>query len=249
MASVALQGVWRSLRVYHGAEAPRAAMDALYARFIKPSDLAFDIGAHVGDRVSSFRRLGARVVALEPQPLLQRALHLIHGRDPAVILVPAAVAAERGLSTLHVNTRNPTVSTLSSAFLVEADGAEGWQGQSWDTTLTVPVVTLDRLIATFGPPAFIKIDIEGYEDEALRGLTQPVPALSFEFTTIARDVAQRCLEMLMSLGDYRFDVALGESQTLTFGRWITAAEMSKYLELLPHAANSGDVYAVLSPNA
>lgn len=249
MASVALQGVWRSLRVYHGAEAPRAAMDALYARFIKPSDLAFDIGAHVGDRVSSFRRLGARVVALEPQPLLQRALHLIHGRDPAVILVPVAVAAERGLSTLHVNTRNPTVSTLSSAFLVEADGAEGWQGQSWDTTLTVPVVTLDRLIATFGPPAFIKIDIEGYEDEALRGLTQPVPALSFEFTTIARDVAQRCLEMLMSLGDYRFDVALGESQTLTFGRWITAAEMSKYLELLPHAANSGDVYVVLSPNA
>lgn len=249
MASVALQGVWRSLRVYHGAEAPRVAMDALYARFIKPGDLAFDIGAHVGDRVSSFRRLGARVVALEPQPLLQRALHLIHGRDPAVILVPVAVAAERGLSTLHVNTRNPTVSTLSSAFLVEADGAEGWQGQSWDTTLTVPVVTLDRLIATFGPPAFIKIDIEGYEDEALRGLTQPVPALSFEFTTIARDVAQRCLEMLMSLGDYRFDVALGESQTLTFGRWITAAEMSKYLELLPHAANSGDVYAVLSPNA
>ena len=249
MASVALQGVWRSLRVYHGAEAPRVAMDALYARFIKPSDLAFDIGAHVGDRVSSFRRLGARVVALEPQPLLQRALHLIHGRDPAVILVPVAVAAERGLSTLHVNTRNPTVSTLSSAFLVEADGAEGWQGQSWDTTLTVPVVTLDRLIATFGPPAFIKIDIEGYEDEALRGLTQPVPALSFEFTTIARDVAQRCLEMLMSLGDYRFDVALGESQTLTFGRWITAAEMSKYLELLPHAANSGDVYVVLSPNA
>ena len=249
MASVALQGVWRSLRVYHGAEAPRAAMDALYARFIKPGDLAFDIGAHVGDRVSSFRRLGARVVALEPQPLLQRALHLIHGRDPAVILVPVAVAAERGLSTLHVNTRNPTVSTLSSAFLVEADGAEGWQGQSWDATMTVPVVTLDRLIATFGPPAFIKIDIEGYEDEALRGLTQPVPALSFEFTTIARDVAQRCLEMLMSLGDYRFDVALGESQTLTFGRWITAAEMSKYLELLPHAANSGDVYAVLSPNA
>ena len=249
MASVALQGVWRSLRVYHGAEAPRVAMDALYARFIQSGDLAFDIGAHVGARVASFRRLGARVVALEPQPLLQRALHLIHGRDPAVILVPVAVAAERGLSTLHVNTRNPTVSTLSSAFLVEADGAEGWQGQSWDTTLTVPVVTLDRLIATFGPPAFIKIDIEGYEDEALRGLTQPVPALSFEFTTIARDVAQRCLEMLMSLGDYRFDVALGESQTLTFGRWITAAEMSKYLELLPHAANSGDVYAVLSPNA
>ena len=30
----------------------------------RPGDLVFDIGAHVGDRVSSFRRLGARVVAL-----------------------------------------------------------------------------------------------------------------------------------------------------------------------------------------
>ena len=43
-------------------------MDALYARFLRAGDLAFDIGAHVGDRISSFRRLGARVVALEPQP-------------------------------------------------------------------------------------------------------------------------------------------------------------------------------------
>jgi membrane glycosyltransferase len=107
MTSEALKGVFRSLRVYHGASAPRAAMDALYGRFIKPGDLVFDVGAHVGDRISSFRRLGARVVALEPQPLLQRALHLIHGRDPAVILLPAAVAAEPGTSTLHIKRATP----------------------------------------------------------------------------------------------------------------------------------------------
>ena len=59
----------RSLAVYYGDPARDAAMDALYARFVKPGDLAFDIGSHVGDRIASFRRLGARVVALEPQPL------------------------------------------------------------------------------------------------------------------------------------------------------------------------------------
>lgn len=58
----------RSLRVYHGDHARKAAMDSLYARFLRAGDLAFDIGAHVGDRISSFRRLGASVVALEPQP-------------------------------------------------------------------------------------------------------------------------------------------------------------------------------------
>ena len=245
MISPALQGVFRSLRLYHGAAAPKAAMDELYAQFIKHGGLVFDIGAHVGDRISSFRRLGARVVALEPQPLLMRALRLIHGRDPSVMLIPAAAAATSGERTLHVNKRNPTVSTLSDAFLVEAIDALGWEGQQWDEAITIPAITLDKVIAMFGPPAFVKIDVEGYEDEVLAGLTQPVPALSFEFTTIARDVALRCFERMITLGDYGFDIALGESQTLTFNHWISAGEMAHHLSNLPHAANSGDVYAVL----
>ncbi len=48
-----------------------------YGEFVRPGDLAFDIGAHVGDRIGSFRRLGARVVAVEPQPALVRTLRLI----------------------------------------------------------------------------------------------------------------------------------------------------------------------------
>ena len=49
-------------------------MDALYRRFVGPGDLAFDIGSHVGDRIGAFRRLGARVIALEPQPDCVRVL-------------------------------------------------------------------------------------------------------------------------------------------------------------------------------
>ena len=82
------------------------------------------------------------------------------------------------------------------------------------------------------------------EDAVLDGLSTPLPALSFEFTTIARAVADRCLARLAALGPYRFDLALGESQTLT-GRWRDAPGMAAALAALPHAANSGDVYAVL----
>ncbi len=70
-------------------------MDALYRRFVRPDDLVFDIGAHVGDRVAAFRRLGARVVALEPQPGPMRALRLLHGRDPGVVLMAAAAGSMR----------------------------------------------------------------------------------------------------------------------------------------------------------
>ncbi len=249
MVSTSLEGVFRSLRLYHGPNAPAAAMDELYGRFIRPGDLVYDIGAHVGDRTSSFRRLGARVVSVEPQPLLHRVLRLIHGRDPAVMIVPAAVAAQSGTVALFANSKNPTVSTLSNAFMVEAAGAAGWEGQEWDQQISVPALTIDRLIAAFGPPSFIKIDVEGFEDEVLRGLTQPIPALSFEFTTIARDVARRCIATLSERGCYRFNIALGESQRLTFGDGITGSEMTHHLEHLPHAANSGDVYAVLAPDA
>ena len=109
----------------------------------------------------------------------------------------------------------------------------------------MPCTTLDALVAEHGTPAFAKIDVEGFEDTVLAGMIRPLPKLSFEFTTIQRDVALRCLDRLASLAPYAFDVALGESQVLTFDRWISKADMASHIAALPHAANSGDVYCVL----
>ena len=240
------KSVARSLRVYHGDHVRKVAMDSLYARFLRAGDLAFDIGAHVGDRISSFRRLGARVVALEPQPGPARALRLIHGRDPKVRLIEAACGDSAGTATLRINTANPTVSTLSGEFVDAAHNQDGWREQVWDRELTVPCTTLDALVAEHGLPAFIKIDVEGFEAHVLAGLSQTPPALSFEFTTIQRDVADACLDRLAALGPYRFNVALGESQALAFPEAVPAAAMAGYLRELPHDANSGDVYALLS---
>jgi hypothetical protein len=166
-----------------------------------------------------------------------------------VTILPLAAGARPGRITLKVNARNPTVSTASEAFIRSAEGAQGWEGQVWDRELEVEVTTLDDLIARYGEPAFVKIDVEGFEDRVLEGLSRPLPALSFEFTTIAREVAHRCLERLSALGRYRFDLALGESQKLELGRWVEAAEMAALVEALPHTANSGDVYALLDAGA
>ena len=226
------RAVGRSLRLYRGDPARAAALDALYRPFVPEGGLAFDIGAHVGDRTASFRRLGARVVALEPQPACFRALRLLHGQDVGVTLVRSAVGEANVLDgmqevRLAVNSANPTVSTASGDFVSAAAGAQGWEGQAWDAEVVVPCLDLDALIAAHGRPDFVKIDVEGYEDRVLAGLSIPVPALSFELTTIARDVAHRCLTRLAALGVYRFALSLGESARLEEPAWIEAAAMAK----------------------
>jgi FkbM family methyltransferase len=238
------RGVLRSLRIYYGGD--RTAMDALYRSFIRPGDLAFDIGAHVGDRIACFRRLSARVVALEPQPALARALRLMFGRDRDVTIEQAAIARAPGSVELMINVDNPTVSTASADFIIAAKDAAGWREQRWTKSISVPSTTLDALIARHGIPAFIKIDVEGFEAEALAGLSRPVAALSFEFTTIQRDVAQAAIARCEALGYDRFNAALGESQTFLHRHWIGTAELKRWLAALPHEANSGDIYARLS---
>ncbi len=235
--------VGRSLRVYHD-PARRPALDAFYGRFLKPGDIAFDVGAHVGDRALCFARLGARVVVVEPQPRLARALRLIlKGHD--AVLVQALVGEAPGQATLHLNTANPTVATASADFIAAAAGAPGWEGQSWDASLTLPVTTLDLLIAAHGEPAFLKIDIEGYEAVALAGLSCPVPALSFEFTTIQRDVAIVALRRCVALGYRNFNASLGESLVMAHPAALDAAALEAWLLALPMEANSGDIYAAL----
>jgi FkbM family methyltransferase len=235
------RGVLRSLGVYYGKKSRSAEKDALYRAFVKPGDLVFDVGAHVGDRVASFRRLGARVVAVEPQPALAFTLKALYGRDRNVTIEEKAVGRSPGTLKMKINVDNPTVSTASNRFIDAAKGAQGWEGQVWEKSIDVPVTTLDALIAAHGVPAFVKIDVEGFEEEALAGLTRPVAALSFEFTTIQREVARACLGRCATLGFARYNAAIGESQEL--GAWRSAEEIARWLSELPHAANSGDIYA------
>lgn len=240
------KAIGRSLRTYY-APGRAAALDAFHARFLGPGDLAFDIGAHVGDRAASFRRLGARVVAVEPQPRLHRVLRWLARGDAGVTLVAALVGAEAGEAVLRLNTANPTVATASEAFIAAADGAGGWEGQAWDMELTLPVTTFDALAAQYGWPDFAKIDVEGYEGAVLAGLSRPIRALSFEFTTIQRDVAQACLMRLSALGYHAFNACLGESMEFALPDPVNADAMGAWIKALPHAANSGDVYVTLEP--
>lgn len=240
MMFAAQWGLLRSFLMYYAIPGQYGRMRHFYRPFIQPGDLCFDIGAHLGNRIRVWLSLGARVVAVEPQPHLFRWLQRLYGRHPRVILLPTAVAAQPGTATLHISRRTPTVSTLSAAWIdtVQKDASFAWV--KWDKAVPVPVVTLDGLIEKYGRPAHCKIDIEGYELQALRGLTQPIPTLSFEHIPAVNELTQACLSHLAQLGYTQFNYTPGESHRFYFSNWLTAATMASQLNQLPHG--SGDVY-------
>lgn len=241
-------GLWRSWLVYRAIPWRGAQLRRFYRRFLPDGGLAFDVGAHAGNRVAAFRRLGARVVALEPQPDFVRLLQRRFGSDAQVTVLPVALGRAAGEAQLMTSVRTPTVSTLSTDFIERAGQAASFRGVRWSPGPRVPVQTLDGLIAQHGRPDFVKIDVEGFELDVLLGLSEPLPALSFEFLPAVRDVALACIDRVEVLAapqalTYRYAVSLGESQRLLQPQGLSADAMRAWLRALPADAASGDVHA------
>jgi FkbM family methyltransferase len=240
-------GIARSLVMYHGQPLKYRRMVHFYGRFLGPGDIGFDIGAHVGSRVRAWRRLGARVVAVEPQPDCLRILRLLFGRSASVDILPVAVGSAPGHARLAVSTATPTVSSMSTDWMSSVATDPSFSRVRWDTSVEVDVVTLDDLIARYGVPAFCKIDVEGFEVEVLQGLSQPLRALSFEYLPPAHEAALTALDLVERLGSYEYNYVPVETARFASSAWLSPAELLALLERIRPLGRSGDVYARLRP--
>ncbi|WP_034271646.1 FkbM family methyltransferase [Haloechinothrix halophila] len=242
------KGIARSLAMYHGVPGRRRRMVRFFGEFLGPGDVAFDVGAHVGSRVAAWRTLGARVIAVEPQPDCVRVLRLLYGRDPDVAIVPLAVGARPGRARMGISTATPTVSSLSTDWIESVRADRRFTRVRWDSSIDVAVMTLDDLIARHGEPAFCKIDVEGFEVDVLTGLSRPLRALSFEYLPPAHDAAIEALERVdrLGAGGYRYNYSPVETMRWASERWLDAEDLVRLLDRFRPLGRSGDVYARLA---
>ena len=238
-------GLARSILIYYGIPFRRRRLERFYAQFVGPGSLCFDIGAHVGSRIRCWRALGARVVAVEPQSNAFRFLACRYSSDADVTLVRCAIGRTAGVTTLHYSDLNPTVASVSNEWIERVATDPGFAGVRWNRRESVELRTLDELVAAHGRPDFLKIDVEGYEAEALAGLSTAVAALSFEYTPSAPDIAIACVDRLSALGEYRYNVSRGESHRLWLREWVDGSAIKALVAELPARAGSGDIYARL----
>lgn len=191
-----------------------------YTGLIGSESLCFDVGAHVGEQTEAMLAAGHRVVAFEPQPQCVAELQARCRRFQENLRISATgVGANPGEATFFLS-RNTVMSSFHSDWADEMTG------------LRVPVTTLDAAIARYGVPDFCKIDVEGWELEVFKGLTQALPLLSFEFHPGDREVqiARDCLAYLARFGALSINVAPAESTTFHFEQWKTLEE---FLALFP----------------
>ena len=238
-------GIARSLVTYHGIPGKHRRMVRFYGAFLGPGDVGFDVGAHAGNRVRAWRALGARVVAVEPQPDFVRLLRLFFGRDREVTIVAKALGARPGTARMGISTATPTVSSMAPGWIETVATDRSFAAVRWDRSVEVDVTTLDDLIAEHGEPAFCKIDVEGFEADVLQGLSRPLRALSFEYLPMAHDAGMAVLDLVEQRGGYEYNYSPIETMRWASDRWLDATELLALLERYRPTGRSGDVYARL----
>lgn len=200
----------------------------ILSEFIKDGDLVFDIGANVGKMTWMYRQLGARVIAVEPQKACAEGMAATFIDDDQIEIVHAACGTEAGSAEMTCY-GGTTISTLVPDHYWQIGGP--WEGTPKDWTEIVGVIPLDELIAKYGVPSFIKIDVEGYEHQVLCGLSQFIP-LQFEFHPFFGVQAFRCIERILELEPgAEFCNVVGESLVDDFG-WCGYDEMRERIGAL-----------------
>ncbi len=220
-----------------------------YSQYVNKGDLCFDIGANIGNRIGVFLKLGATVVAVEPQNSCMRKLLKKYGNNNNVFLVHKALGAREGKEDLILSNSH-TVSSMSKEWIDCVRDSDMFftstSAFQWQENVSVPVTTLDKLIRKYGSPAVCKIDVEGFEYQVIKGLSQPVKVISFEFTPTPKLINRsiESIKHLSTIGNVQFNYSFGESMLLALPEWVDDSKICNILLSIPYkTAFSGDIYA------
>jgi len=221
-------------------------MGKFYKPLLPVGSLVFDIGANMGVLSAMFSALGNKVIAIEPNADCVRHIELSYSRE-SIQVVHAVAGATNGLATLNLSDERDDISSLSKDWIGAIQGQHSEYSGLWSKTITIPMVTLDSLVAYYGMPYVVKIDVEGYEESVLSGLSVQPALISFEFNAAFLSAALRCLDSPLFANTSVFNFAMGDPSGFELDAWVEREQMKKLLAGMEEADKHGDIFVVRDP--
>lgn len=154
----------------------------MIVKLAKPGMLCLDIGANIGSISQALLRSGFQVVAFEPQP---EVCNLLKFNCPGAVVHNVALGKEK------------STAQMPKVYYSEKNNVGGLSlnTRTHLGSYTVPVETLDSY--NFDNVGFLKIDVEGFEEQVLLGGLETInkykPVLYIEDDRIHNRAALRSL--------------------------------------------------------
>jgi FkbM family methyltransferase len=220
-----------------------------YLQFLNPNDIYYDVGANYGNRIEPIIKDKIKIIAIEPQQECIR--YLTKKYKDRITIIPKGLAEKKGVQSMYLSDAH-TISSFSKDWIDAIKKSGRFSDYNWNKIQETEIETLDNLISKYGKPQFIKIDVEGYEYEVLKGLSQSITTISFEYTIPERKKSIiDCIDRIIKISNQNevfFNYSIGESMEWTLDKWVSATEMKKEINLEKFIKSGfGDIYAKTTP--
>jgi FkbM family methyltransferase len=167
--------------------------------------LLFDIGANIG-KWTLQNLNNNRIISVEASPKTYRDLvQNVAGKN--VIPLNYAVSNTPSETVKFYESQHSTLSSLDRRWLEDPRSRFGGNFSTIPCTeIIVNAISLDTLIARYGVPDLLKVDVEGAENSVIKSLTQKAKLLCFEWASEWNPETFECIDHLVSIGYTRFHV-------------------------------------------
>jgi FkbM family methyltransferase len=181
-----------------------------YSLNVKDINLVFDIGYNLGNFSKSIlkKNPAVKILGVDANNVLLNKSYTHENISKLYCLVSDK---KNHKQNFFINHQYLGASTASKEYLKVGRLATGSKTQEkinklYDEIKEVETKTLDQLIENYGVPDLIKIDVEGYEEVVIKGLSRKIPKITFEWSEEMVDSLLRTVEHLKKIGFKQFGV-------------------------------------------